>query len=300
MKITILLSVLTILNSISCFGQEFPPQNLRPFDFSSIESKVSENQKLNLLKRLVYTEYLLPTEFKNGDSYDFKNYHLLDFNADGNLDIIYDGRNPSGIETNNVVFFLNKGDSLRPVIKLNGDFTKIEIKENMLQSFQLIKSPCCGNYIYRIADYSFNNSEKCFKPQNGNHENYKYWYGQLNEQEFCVSITSQYAYMMKTEFPDKIENKGNFTVLNSTFLTPKPSEPTSVDFEEDGLAFHAIGNKAISQLPKETRCQVLSEKSDEKGNIYCFVIFKMNQKEMNYMSEIKFNQYGWVRKNDLR
>lgn len=301
MKTLVLMSILTLINLVSCLGQELPPNKLDQFDFSSLEKKVSENEKLNLLKRLVFSEYLLPTEFENSDSYDFENYHILDFNADGNLDIIYDGRNPMGIETNNVVFFLNKKDSLRPVIKLNGDFTKIEIKENQLQSFQLIKSPCCANYIYRLEDYVISKSESdnCFEPQNGDHENYKYWYGQVNEPEFCVSLIGQYAYVMKTEFPSVIENKGSFSIANKTYLTPKPYKPSSTDFEEDGLAFHFMDNKAISELPKGIICEVLSEKTDDNGNIYCFVVFKMDVTERNYMYGINYEQYGWINKKNL-
>ncbi|NQY07682.1 MAG: hypothetical protein HRT68_16175, partial [Flavobacteriaceae bacterium] len=215
-------------------------------------------------------------------------------------DIIYDGRNPMGIETNNVVFFINKDDSIRPVIKLNGDFTKIQIKDNKLISFQLIKSPCCTNYVFKIEDYEFNNLEDCYRPNNQNHNYYKYSYGQLNESSFCVSLVSQYAYVMKTEFPTKIDNKGCLTVTTKTYLTPKPLEPSNVDFKEDGLAFHFMKNKAISELPIGTVCQVLTEKKDEKGNIYCFVVLKNNETGKNYMNGIEFEQYGWVKKDDLK
>mgnify|MGYP001481728351 CR=1 FL=1 len=70
--------------------------------------------------------------------------------------------------------------------------------------------------------------------------------------------------------------------------------------EENGLAFHFMENKAISQLPKETSCQVLSEKKNKKGIIYCFVVLKNNKTEKNYMKGIKFKQYGWVKKEDLK
>lgn len=49
-----------MVNIVSCYGQVFPPQKLEQFNFSSIEKKVSENEKLNLLKKLVFSEYLLP------------------------------------------------------------------------------------------------------------------------------------------------------------------------------------------------------------------------------------------------
>tara|TARA_B100000809_G_scaffold46738_3_gene41166 strand:+ start:1214 stop:2080 length:867 start_codon:yes stop_codon:yes gene_type:complete len=286
--------------SVTCYGQEFPPQKLEQFDFTSIETKVSANQKLNILKRLVFSEYLMPTEFKTTESYDFENYHLLDFNADGKLDIIYDGRNPMGIETNNVVFFLNREDSLIPVIKLNGDFTKIEIQKSQLVGFQLLKSPCCANFIYRIEDYKFSYSNDCFEPINGNHEYYKYWYGQVNDFEFCVSLISKYAYVKKTEFPTKIEFNRSSIVTSKVYLTPKPSEPSNIDFKEYKVAFNYMDNKAISQLPEGTICEVLSEKMNEKGNTFCFVVLVLNEEEKNYMNRIKFKHYGWLNKEKLK
>jgi hypothetical protein len=81
---------------------------LEQFDFSSKERNVSEDQKTTLLKRLVFSDCVLPTKFKKGDLSDFKNHHVIDFNADGKLDIMYDGRNSKRIETNNAIFFLPK------------------------------------------------------------------------------------------------------------------------------------------------------------------------------------------------
>ena len=45
---------------------------------------------------------------------------------------------------NNVVFFINKKDSLRPVIKLNGDFTKIE-------------TPVYGDRVGLFSSLAYNN-----------------------------------------------------------------------------------------------------------------------------------------------
>lgn len=279
--------------------KSFPPKRFKQFDFSLIENKISDTLKLELLRKIVFTEYLLATKFESNESYYFENYHILDFNADKKLDIIYDGRNPMGIETNNVVFFLNKGDSLIPVIKINGDFTKIEIKDNQLQTFQLIKSPCCANFIYRIEDYKFNDFGDCFQPQNGNHENYKYSYGQVNDPSFCVSIVSQYAYVLKTEFPSRIKTIKTSSVSKKAFLTPKPLEPSNIDFEEDGVAFSYTDNKAISELPIGIDCQIISEKEDGNGNRYCFIVFSNIEKNNNYMSSIEFEQYGWINKKYL-
>ena len=280
--------------------KNFPPNKLSLFDFSTIEKVILDTLKLEILRKIVFTEYLLPSKFETNESHDFENYHILDFNADSRLDIIYDGRNPMGIETNNVVFFLNQGDSLRPVIKLNGDFTELKIKDHQLQSFQLIKSPCCADYIYKLENYEFNNSDDCFEPENGDDENYKYSYGQVNNPRFCVSLNSQFAYVLKTEFPTAIKSINNSIVTTKGFVTPRPLEPTSIDFEEDGMIFRHSDNKAFTELHKGIECQILSEKSHSNGETYCFITFSNIEKINNYMSNIDFEQYGWINKRNLK
>lgn len=298
MKSTIII-ILSISISVAGMGQVLPPKILEQFDFSSIEHKVSDAEKLELLQKLVFTKYLLQTNFETPDSYDYDNYHVLDFNADGKLDIIYDGRNPMGIETNNVVFFLRKGDSLRPMIKLNGDFVNLELKNNLLQRFQLLKSPCCASFIYKIADFEFLNSGECFIPQNETRKKNNYSYGQVNDTGFCVSLVGQYAYVMKTEFPDSIEFNRSSFVIEKAFLTPKPMEPSSTDFNEGGYTFHFMNNKAISELSKGTKCVILSNKTDDRGNTYCFVKLIYMGKSNNYMKKIEFEQMGWINQKNL-
>ena len=82
-------------------------------------------------------------------------------------------------------------------------------------------------------------------------------------------------------------------------MTPKPYKPTNTNFNEDGRIFRTSNNKAISELPKGITCHVLYEKNSADGNIYCFVVLKMNKVEKNYLSRIKHFQLGWINKKDL-
>ena len=277
----------------------FPPKEFhRFFDFSSIETTLSDSLKINYLKRIADSKFLVKSAITSSTSIDYENYHFLDFNADGQLDILYDGRIPSGIESNNVVFYLNRGDSLVPVIKLNGDFTQLQLKDQQLQSFQLLKSPCCASITYSLENYTFNASENCFETYVGS-DYYNSLYGQLNDPTFCVSISSQYDYILHTEFPDEIHMKQLATVTKKAFVTRIPLPATNTDFEEESYVFHTKENKAISHLNVGTPCVILSEKKDDMGNVHCFITFKNAEKNKNYLSHSPFQQYGWVDKNCL-
>ncbi len=289
-----------ILVAKPCFGQELPPKYRMPFDFSTIEAEVSKKEKWSLLRKIAFYDYLHSNGLESISSSEFDLYHVLDINADGKLDVIYDGRNPSGIETNNVVFFLNQKDALIPVIKLNGDFTNIYIEDNQLQCFQLIKYPCCAAITYLIEEYRFSEMKDCYIPNNRNKGDYQYSYGELNESIFCVDRISRYAFVKQTKFPNEIHAKGRFTVTASSFLTPKPFLPTSINFEEDETAFHYIENKAIAKVSKGSDCYVLAEEIDDQGNVFYFVLILLNDTENSYFLYKDREFYGWLKKEDLR
>lgn len=105
------LTLIILAISTTCFAQTLPHPKISEFSFGGIETKVSDSEKLELLQRAIPNEYF-DVGIKSTESYGFDNFHVVDFNADGLLDIIYDGREPPGKEGNNLAFFLNKGDSL--------------------------------------------------------------------------------------------------------------------------------------------------------------------------------------------
>ncbi|WP_046758834.1 hypothetical protein [Kordia jejudonensis] len=291
--------VLIFLISSYTFGQSFPPKEYKHFDFSKIEAKVSDTEKLALLKKRAYSKYVnlyTPAISKDGE---FSNYHVLDFNGDGLLDIIYNNKEADGIEKTIAAFYVNEKDSLRPVIKLLGNFTKINIENNQLKSFQLIQFPCCAQYEYLLEDYEFKNSTDCFIPYRNKKNKYISGYEKLNSSEFCVSLTDRYGYVMQTEFPDNSTIKDTLKVTKNVYLTIKPSKTTDADFNRDDYAYFYEGNKAISYLSVGTSCYVIAERKDENDELFCFVMLINNDKYNNLMS-YDFYQYGWVQKSNLK
>lgn len=291
-----IITVLVLFLSLIAFGQSFPPKKYEYYDFSKIEAKITDNQKLDLIKKCVSTKYLNKYTHRISKDGEFSNYHILDFNGDGLLDIIYSNKE----EHASVAFFVNDKDSLRLVFELHGNFTKIDMGDDQLNSFQLINLPCCLEFDYSISNYEFKQKGDCFAPKNINNESYKYKFKILNESEFCVSLVDQYAYVEKTEFPVSTKIIDTLEVSEKAFLTIRPSKPTSTDFEEYSFMYFSEGNKAISELDIGIRCYILSEKQNEKGDVFCFVMLINTSRYNNLMKNVDYYQYGWIQKNKLK
>ncbi|HYV93618.1 MAG TPA: hypothetical protein VE978_17720 [Chitinophagales bacterium] len=295
MKTLLLLTFGTIV--IVTQGQDLPPKVIGIFDWTMHEVKLPEKQKLNYLNKLVGSKFFTPFGFSN----DSDKYHLIDFNSDGLMDIIYEGRNPPGIETDNVAFFLNEKDSLRLIVKLNGNFSGIEKSSTSSPiRFQIIKSPCCADYIYQIENYGFSKSGDCFIPKNSNDDFYQYAYGQVNDSSFCVTIKSHFAYVLGTDFPKELKSSDTVFTNAATYLTPIAMKPSDTDFKKDGLYFHMTTNKAIAKIDSGTKCIVLAEKKSSVGKAYCFVMLINTNEEQNYLAGFNFYQYGWIEKRFLK
>jgi|GEM_PF-5734283 len=277
------LFIIVILGiSSKCGGQNSPHSKIDKFSFKGIEARINKSEKLKLLQKLVSTKYF-SVNINSTESYGFGSYHVVDFNADGKLDVIYDGREPSGIETNNVAFFLNNGDSLRLVVKLNGDFTRIDLQNGNLQGFQLILTPCCDNSIYSIKNFKLSDSSNCFSPENSDDEQYKYTYGQVNEPDFCVSLESVYRYVHGTEFPRNGNSKDTMYFNQEAFLVTM-SQLTNNGFQ--------------SIITKGTRCYILADRKFNKS-AFCFVMVEIEDSMATYDKKVKTYHYGWIDKEYL-
>lgn len=295
----IIIPVFVFLISFSTFGQSFPPKEYEHYDFSKIEAKISDTEKSALLKKRIYSKYFssyTPQISKDGE---FSNYHVLDINADGLLDVIYNNKEADGIEKTVATIYINEKDSLRLVTKLLGNFTKITIENNQLKSFQLISFPCCAQYEYLLEDYEFKNSTDCYIPYQRKKDERMSGYEELNSPKFCMSLANRYAYVMQTEFPESSTIKDTLEVTKNVYLTIKPSKPTDTDFERNDYHYFYEGNKAISRLFVGTRCYVLGEKKDENGELFCFVMLINNDSFENLM-KYDFYQYGWIQKSNLK
>jgi len=271
------LFIIMILGISTKVWAQFPPDSMISlFNFNEIEVKISDSSKLSLLQKLVSTKYF-PVSIKSAKYRRFSSYHIVDFNDDGLLDVIYDSKRPDGIETNNVAFFLNNGDSLELVIKLNGDFTRMDIQDGGLTGFQLIYSPCCNDHIYSIRNFILADTANCYKPLNSKNEQYKYSYGEVNEPKFCVSYKSVIRYMRGTAFPFFKERPDTMIFNQDTFLRSSFSK----------------GNRVEPIISEGTKCVVLAEMRVE-GNTFCFVLVEMRDTKLNIHKGLGVFYYGWI------
>lgn len=285
--------VLFFVKSIVSFSQLILPKNLDTFDWGVFEEIKSDSIKNNLINKIVESNM-----FDNYNDYpegrNINNYHLIDFNGDSYLDIIYDGKNPPGIEVNNVAFFLNKGDSLECVGYFLGDFMSItKISKTTPISFELNRHPCCAQFLFYLSEYKINSVPYSIDSTQLKYEGYYKEYGKYVD---FISLTKQVRYAYHTEFPKSLDVIDTIFLTKKVFLTPQPFPPVDTNFNADRTAFHFLKNKAIAELTIGQKCVVLSKKRLTNGDTYYFIMLKITSITNNYCSEEPdAYQYGWIK-----
>lgn len=260
-----------------------PPDSMRSvFRFANFEEKVSDDEKLAILHRLVSSKYF-DAYIKTSESYDFENYHIVDVNGDRFLDVFYDGREPNGIETNNLAIFLNDGDSLRLKVKLNGDILSLKFKNKKLQKLQIMKSPCCNNHIFYIETYEKSTTDSCFIPYVSSHEDYRYTYGEVNSSDYCFALTRAFRYLRGTEFPADIYVKDTMHTNKETYVE----------------RLIQMGANALDRvIPLHSEFYVISDTlvTDKK---YFFGYVKSEIQNSKRHEKAEVFDYGWIKSSCL-
>ena len=289
------MSILFILLVFFVSAQEFPPEKWQDFDWGKWEVKLSDSKKMDYLKKLIDSKYFEVPYFKTASD-ELKKYHLIDLDGDTRMDVIYAGRNPGGIETNNIAFFLNNGDSLELVVKLNGNIIELKRKDSKSAlEFKILKSPCCAGYIYELEHYKFCGNKDCFEVYNPDEKFHNYSYSEVNNSKFCASLIAKYTYVNGLEIPGSIAAHDTLTTMKKVFLTIKPGKPDNINFNEQvDFSFGLHGNKAISVIDSGIQCVILSKKKGENQEGYYFIMLKNTNKINNYLSAYPGYHYGWV------
>jgi hypothetical protein len=129
-------------------GNEFPSFFVnQKIDWAKLNIPVSNEKMWNVFDGLVGNEFF-PS---NQGTLSHSNLHVIDFNADGLLDVIYTGRHPGGGEIDNFAFFENDGKHCNLTLKLIGAI--IEIERESAKSpiqFKVWEMPCCANQVNSI------------------------------------------------------------------------------------------------------------------------------------------------------
>lgn len=273
MKHTLVFIVLLLMNSI-LYGQILPIDNKVNWD--KYEIRYSENHKINEVKK-IKDDLLVYLDDNKLLEKNLNNFHFIDYDFDGNLELIYSG--DAGTETERTLIFELKDTSY---IKCFDRFGKIiEIRSELscnlpLLSFTLLQKQCCGGFsnIYEVYQPTMNNS--------GDHE---------------LKISAKYCTLSGVDVPKSFfDDPILFEVKNDIYyLRLNPF----IDKESENEDLHINGN-IIAEYQNGSKGYAVASKQDEEGRTWWFVFMINNKKPLMSIFDggdnNKFEYYslGWM------
>ncbi|MDW3197030.1 MAG: hypothetical protein R8G66_31925 [Cytophagales bacterium] len=209
---------------------------------------------------------------KKGEQLD--SFHLIDINADGLNDVIFEGFDGGNEES--LVFYINTGDTYQKSRVIKGRIQRIErSSNNSLLSFTIHDYHCCATFVDHILTLDIVRKES------------KY--------EFILH--NDFAYMYDTEQPDHFISKTPFVTINAEYkLRAQPI----IDNNYDNLPEEEIidGN-TVAIYPKGSRGYAIAKHTDETERIWWFVVMENNLKPLKSNlytgnNELSFRSLGWM------
>lgn len=270
-------------------------------DWKSIEVYLPRSKKDDLLRKLSGNRY-----FKKPYYITREQYHVLDFNADGKLDIIYQGRNPGGGEVDNFAFFENRGDSLYLTLKLLGTLLDINrSSETNLMDFKVWEWPCCAGQMHSIYKYHFYPKKDSLYLESKDFGDYNMSYGKFiknNHPNFTVEYSL--CYVKSTHLggrPLKLEGRKFKVITENAVLETNPKFP----FEDPHFKLVFIPEDhpfslVISELPIGQNLTEIGKMTFE-GKNYHLVRFdcKSIQSTLDLNGRDVKNLIGWINSDDI-
>lgn len=236
-------------------------------DFS-LEYKKEEIKKIkdDLLEYLEGSEIL---------EENLLNFHFVDYDLNGIIDIVYSGN--AGTETKRTLIFeLGENNFYSKTFDRFGELINISY-ENILTPYTLTlrEDPCCGGNLVVYEKY-------CPVNQGGKLE---------------LQASSKYCAIVGTDFPATFtiepilfEVKNELYYLRLTPIIDNESINESINIKGNIIAEYGLGAKGYA----------VSEKQDETGRVWWFVIMVNNNKPLKTMldtgsnNENEYYSLGWM------
>ena len=166
-----------------------------------------------------------------------KNFHFIDYDGDGDHDIIYVG--DAGTESYRTIFLEKKGNEWIEKVDIFGEV--VSVNRNLPTSpisFTVLDAPCCAGNVFSINEYVIFSKG--------------------------IENVSKLNYDENTVFPDKINMHVLFKVQNSKYnLRDAPS----VKEKESSV---------LGVYPSQSEGIAFAKKTDETGREWWFVAMKNN------------------------
>ncbi len=246
------------------------------FNWADIETNISIENKFRLINQLPDNLVELIESPVNSSLEDnINDFHFIDINYDGNIDVIYNGY--AGGEIKNVIVYLYSNDKYIKVLDKYGIIINV-FQENLYSYFSI-----------KILDYGFHhnsvNSIQLFTPF-------------INDSLISYNLTSKLNYIKGTKFPDSINSNivkiRTIDVINPLQKIPFIKEQQDSNSDNEIVAVYPIGSLGLS----------ISEINDNYGIEWCFVIMYNNKKTIKSIfnegnNKGNFFSVGWIKKEKL-
>jgi len=252
MKTVCLLFLIGLIEVTSGFSQVPTFLIKNDFNWEFWEKKYPEKQKLDIIKNVddELFESLNASSYHSLES-DIDNFHFIDFDSDGDYDIIYCGF--VGSESDGTMIFRNQDGIYFKILDLFGKVVEISRSFPVEPvSFKIIDYPCCEENTFNVESYvPF-----------------------VNEKVIDYKLSNKLAYVRKTKFPNKSNSyRKLFKVKNEKYLLR--SSPTIDNESNEG-----IGN-VVAEYTTGATGYALAEASEETGRVWWFVVMINDVKPKN-------------------
>ena len=300
MNFRILIVLLFVLGTINSYSQDFSASiNKEPLHWNQWEVSMGAEEKLELIKsldKIMGIEVAL-TYYSYTIENIINNFHIIDFDNDGQNDVIYEGF--VGGRNNGVILFKIENGVCNKPIKFLGDLISIWRSDVWAPiSFKINNYRCCSGYVDYIETYT---------PQ----------YDRNGDLEYEMSAKIAFAH--GTVFPDEFKHPRVFRVVNEeSVLAIAPinndkeydyhlkKTPVVDNFPYKEVYFKFDGN-IIANFPIGTSGLALFETMDSSGQTWIFVMINSKSKPTMslfcYAGDNNNHPYktlGWMKKPDLK
>jgi hypothetical protein len=279
----------------------------RRVDWSLLEIMVNDSVKLEYLKRTVESEYdnisylfsasrfTSHFDYENYLKEELKNYHFIDINHDKLLDIVHEGRVN---ELEDIVFYVNMGDSLRIGLKLLGYAETITFQNNKLVSIQTIMPPCCCGFSHYRVYYSFKKPSHRYSQMIKNSDpSYSEYYSELLNCRLLACEALGYYIL-----PQKVNLTEEFVSHQSFYLTTNPKPIFNETYPGEVDCTYGILDKSnqIAYFETNSKGIILSNYTSKDGSTYSFIKIKNNISKHSIINIRDCYVYGWTLTNKIK
>lgn len=265
------------------------------------EIEISKEYKDQYIKKIVGNVF-----FPKPDYIVREDYHLIDFNGDDLIDLVYAGREPSGGEIDNFAFFENNGDSLYLTLKLLGTIIEIERESSSSPiNFVVWEWPCCSNQIHTIYYYNYYNNIDCAYRENRDGGFYSASYGKYQKNNTPnFQSTEKMMFIKSTLLPESISfyaNREFIVTKDNVIMQTNPKKPFEMERDMEYIPEDYESNIKITYLNKKQKGVILGSIVHENEKFYFVKVTCEKTISELIINNMKVeNILGWVNEKYLK